>query len=131
LIQGRYKIIVGKARYGGWDGPIYPNSSSALERPDLHLPLDCGEGCLFDVVNDPGEHIDLSSEHPEIFVRMKQRLAELRENFYENNDKNVDACPQNIDIPCACWMAINYYGGFYGPYQEVDLHTLSLRFAES
>jgi hypothetical protein len=97
----------------------------------LHVYLDCHEGCLFDVLNDPGEHIDLSSEHPEILARMKQRLTELKDNFYENNDKNVDVCPPNIDIPCACWMAINYYGGFYGPYQEVDLDVMSLRFAES
>ena len=39
--------------------------------------------------------------------------------FFENSDRGVDSCPPGIAMPCACWMAVNHYGGFFGPYQEV------------
>jgi hypothetical protein len=121
ILQGRFKLIIGdpKVRYAGWDGPIYPNSSSAISRPDFNTPLYCEQGCLFDVVSDPGEHNDLAAHSPEIVLKLKNRLEELKNDFYENDDLNVDSCPKGIDIPCACWMAINYYGGYFGPYQEI------------
>ena len=30
-------------------------------------------------------------------------------------------CPAAEAVPCACWMAANRWGGFMGPYQEIEL----------
>lgn len=117
LLQENYKLIwadeVGQA---GWTGPIYPNASST--RSDMFWSVNCSEGCLFDVAKDRGEHVNLASQEPLRVQAMKHRLQELREGFFENNDTGIDLCPDDIDIPCACWMAVNYYGGFLGPYQQ-------------
>lgn len=56
---------------------------------------------------------------------MKERLEELRKSFFQNNDVGQDSCPSDIDMPCACWMAVNYYGGFLGPYQEVSTEKMT------
>ena len=48
-------------------------------------------------------------------------MVELTKEFHENDDQNVDSCPEKHPLGCACWMAVNFYGGFLGPYQEVDL----------
>ncbi len=49
---------------------------------------------------------------------MTERLDVLKKSYYSNNDTGVNLCPSNITIPCACWMANNYYGGFFGPFQQ-------------
>ena len=123
LIQGDYKLIWNTQRLvdqSGWTGPIYPNATSV--RDDVFVGLDCSDGCLFDVAKDRGEHFDLAPQMPVLVQAMKQRLLELQEGFFENDDKGDESCPDDLagDMPCACWMAVNYYGGFLGPYQEVD-----------
>ena len=48
-----------------------------------------------------------------------QLLAEESERFFVNRDKGSDACPDGIEMSCGCWMAINKYGGAFGPFQNV------------
>jgi len=57
---------------------------------------------------------------------MMKRLEVLRQFCFENDDCSVDSCPKGYrdaadPLPCPCWMAVNYYGGFFGPYQEVNV----------
>eukprot|EP00494_Astrolonche_serrata_P014986 UN15128 len=60
---GKYKLIVGSEKFASWYGWFSPNTTTP---PDLS-PVACQKGpCLFDIENDPGEHVDLSSDHPEI-----------------------------------------------------------------
>ncbi|KAL3938477.1 MAG: hypothetical protein SGARI_001730, partial [Bacillariaceae sp.] len=107
----------------GWTYPDYPNAqTSSTEIYDQML--NCSTGCLFNVAHDPGEHHDLAPSYPERVQHMKQRLEELRKGFYDNDETGVDSCPHGYndddkDLKCACWMAVNHYGGFFGPYQEV------------
>jgi arylsulfatase A-like enzyme len=132
LIQGDYKLLWNTKRLvdqSGWTGPIYPNATSSSS--DIFVGLNCKKGCLFNVANDRGEHMDLAKKMPVRVQAMKKRLVELRKGFYENDDKGDDSCPNNDEegssynstMPCACWMAINYYGGYLGPFQEVDTTT--------
>ena len=46
-------------------------------------------------------------------------LAEESERFFVNRDRGTDACPDGIEMSCGCWMAINKYGGAFGPFQNV------------
>jgi arylsulfatase B len=120
LIQGDYKLIwQDEVQESGWTGPYYPNASSTPD--DIRLTMNCANGCLYNLARDRGEHEDMAKQEPVRVQAMKQRLIELRKGFYENDDKGLDSCPPDIDMPCACWMGINYYGGFLGPYQEVNI----------
>jgi arylsulfatase A-like enzyme len=120
LIVGDFKLIwKERVEWAGWSGPQYPHANST--RADIQdKTLNCKDGCLFDVVRDPGECRDLAQHDKIRLATMKERLVEHRKTFFENNDRGVDSCPSGIGIPCACWAAVNYYGGFFGPYQEVD-----------
>lgn len=120
-INGNYKLITnGTFPYAGWTGIQYPNSSSPQHDPDL-ATLNCANGCLFDVANDPTEHDNIAAQNPAIVAYMQQRLNYWVSTYYNNNEQGVNSCPQDIApyTECACWMAMNRYGGFFGPYQEL------------
>ena len=109
-----WKLHTGMVRGAGWHAPVFPNSTS----PDPSLPtLNCSRGCLFDVSSDEAEAVDVASLHPDVVARLTRRLANLSASFYSNADIGVDACPQH-EANCACWMAHNTYGGFFGPWQK-------------
>lgn len=117
FISGNYKLLLGPNDQATWSGPQYPNSSS-VNSPVVPGPiLKCPNGCLFDVLNDPTEHNDIAAQNPGIVTAMTNRLNTLAKDFYSNNDTNFNYfCPTNITMPCACWAAINIYGGYFGPY---------------
>ena len=67
LIQGRLKLLTGNVKSACWGGPVYPNATTAANPTygSYHSPcnttLRCGQsGCLFDVVEDFEERIDLA-----------------------------------------------------------------------
>jgi len=120
LIQGDYKLLVNKIGFATWTGPQFPNATSPTHAP-AKFEKDCKDGCLYNVASDPYEHTDLASSMPEKVKTMISRLDELKKGFYNNDEKGVDSCPSGIDMQCACWMAMNHYGGFFGPFQEIQL----------
>jgi len=107
--------MTGSSDFSSWTGPHYPNASSAAQPVDTKLP--CSQGCLFNVVDDPTEHVDQASAHPQIVANMTARLNVLRQGIWNNHDVGVDVCPPGINMPCACWVALNRNRGFLGPYQ--------------
>jgi len=121
LVQGDYKLITGKSMPDFWQGPRYPNSSSAYnEQGWLDSELapgndHCASGCLFNVVEDPTEQHNIYAQNPKIVANMKMSLAHLSGSFFENHDKFTNDCPPG-EKKCACWMAKNRYGSFLGPY---------------
>ena len=121
LIQGEWKLLRGKVSPAGWQGLTYPNASTATHEPDTVLDCGMGPGCVFNVAQDPGEHVDLATAHPKRAAALAARLDELRQGFWQNQEKGIDACPQHVESKCACWMAANVYDGFMGPYQEVPV----------
>lgn len=130
LIMGDYKLLWNdkhNVTQAGWSYPDYPNASSKRNEI-LDQSINCSTGCIFNVETDPGEHENIARSEPARLQIMKKRLKELRKGFFENDDKGADSCPRGYNddddsLPCACWMAVNYYGGFFGPYQEVTIHS--------
>ena len=105
--------------YASWSGNLSPNTTS-MQHPISGSIIDCNNnGCLFDVKNDFTEHNNLvnQSEYQNIVSNMNQRLNELRKTYYSNNEAGTDLCPSNTSISCSCYMAINQYQGFWGPYR--------------
>ena len=83
IAEGRYKLLIGNIRQAGWTGQIHPNSTAPWD--SFNDVLDCTArteklGCLFDIIDDPGEHRDLALSMPqkaqEIYSKMK--AAELQ-----------------------------------------------------
>ena len=110
LVQGAYKLLVGKMPGAAWAGPQYPNVSSAgheVRRGELN----CAHGCLFNVEDDPTEHTNLANDDPERVQAMLIRLAALNHTIFKR-----DMPP---DDPACNVTAYSYYGGFLGPWLEL------------
>lgn len=114
LISHGYKVVLGFNSEAGWAGPTFPNLTSHWN-PDKYSQT-CGKtpstGCLYNILEDPGEHINLASQEPERFNKMIDRIAEINKGFFNPNRGKVD--------PKACELAMTKYGGFWGPF--VDVH---------
>eukprot|EP01084_Bolivina_argentea_P151763 264864_1 len=128
LIENNYKFIIGSnIDQASWGGTIWPNTSSMDPGGSVvGTHMDCSNGCLFDVVNDMTEHIDLASKNQQKVQDMIDTLNKLKKGFYNNSDdlKKDESCPKNIGgMQCACWMAVNKYHGYYGPFVNVDINT--------
>ena len=102
LIAGRWKLLVSqpyfKSQNSGWKQPDGTwRKPNATERPAcmgqdappaesaLPLPADGGSPCLFDLLNDPGEHTDLSASEPEL---VRQLWAALNATILTQRDCN-------------------------------------------
>ena len=63
--------------------------------------------CLYDVENDPGEHHDVSLQHPDVVDMMLQRLT--------NAERSVYLPDRGEDTGEACAAAM-LRGGYFGPF---------------
>ena len=122
LILGDWKLLTGKVGESGWTGYIYPNASTAAGAR-IDGTHDCTRGCLFNVAEDQGEHVDLASEQQARVITMNETLQLEKSKFFVNNDhgQNSPLCPKQYlgkdtvaqmqsGHDCGCWMAIHYYG---------------------
>lgn len=69
-----YKLLVGLVRQNGWPGQVHPNASNVWD--SFEDVANCSSGCLFDVVDDPQERVDLAQKLPqkthELYEKLKQ-----------------------------------------------------------
>lgn len=100
LIQEQWKLVVGGV--GGtamWSGQHYPKVPATGPKN-----LDCGAGCLFDVVSDPEERLNLngSAAHAGTVAKMQARLAALELTIWQANPKQTNTTIQQV---CAMTLA--------------------------
>lgn len=114
LIRGGYKLVLGTNAMAGWPGPVFPNTTSDWDPSKSEET--CGNttetGCLFHIMSDAGEHVNVAKEKPHIFENMLGRIAEINLGFFNPNRGSID--------PRACELALGKYGGFWGPFVDVD-----------
>ena len=72
IVEGGWKIILGKQNPDWWYGPYAPNCTSAGTNGDH--PDNCDEGCLFNIEQDVGEHVNLRTMEPSRFAMLKTKL---------------------------------------------------------
>ena len=93
LMQGRYKLIKGTSPgTAKWSGPLYPKVPA-----DGPAKLACSDDapCLWDVVADPSERVELIAAHPKnktvasIVANMSARLAVLMDGVFEGKQPDV------------------------------------------
>jgi arylsulfatase I/J len=114
LIAGKWKVVLGDNAMAGWAGKVFPNTTSDWNPSDSHEK--CGNttetGCLYNILEDPGEHVNLAAEKPKVFNRMITRIAEINKGFFDPVRGQTD--------PRACELALTKYGGFWGPFVDVE-----------
>ena len=105
LTQGVYKYYNETTSEGCWSGPQYPNVSM---NPACSTS-DCQHGCLFNIFDDPTEHVNLIDvpAHAMTVAKMQARLGELNKDLFTPNRGSFDqgSCDQ---------AAKN--GNFWGPW---------------
>ena len=107
LISGDYKLLTGNIGQAGWTGPTYPNNTNPNGGVDL--VEHCGEkGCLFNIKDDPYEHKNLAQSMPDVLSKMKKKLENYQATHFEPN--------RGKQYPKVCDIALNKYGGFWGPF---------------
>ena len=105
LISGPYKILTGKIGSAGWTGPQFPNNT----HKGIPGSQDCGDaGCLYNILDDPEERVDLANKEQDILKEMQQKIAKYQATYFKPNRGSV--------VPEACQAVINKYGGFCGPF---------------
>jgi len=122
LIQGRYKIHLHQSIYAVWQQPQWPTTFTPSEDELREMVLDCSSDspCLFDIFEDPAETTNLAEELPDLVQAMKNKMS--GDDFWFNEEEGVDSCPDDLDtdeLDCGCWMAMNNWNSFAGPYQNL------------
>ena len=94
ISEGRYKLIVGNISQAGWCGPTHPNSTDTWD--SFETVLSCEKGCLFDVVEDPNEHRDMSSIMPEKVAEILEKMEWAELEWF--NPNRGEASEEGCDI---------------------------------
>ena len=69
-----WKLLVGNISQYGWQGPSFPNASTAGWDGNTAVK-NCGEaGCLFELRSDPTEHVDLAGTAVEQLKQLQLRV---------------------------------------------------------
>ena len=106
LISGEYKIITGDIGNSAWTGPQFPNATTTSK--EVQITVHCDEGCLFNIKEDPYEYKNLAKEMPDVLAQMQKKLQKYQATYF-NPDRGKS-------WPGACAIALQDYGGFWGPF---------------
>lgn len=105
LISGNFKLVLGIQSYGFWQGPVFPNATT---NHSAETTFDCGNGCLFNIQDDPSEFVDLAKTMPD-------KLQAMYSLFVARNKTTFQAATINTDAErCLAYTAS--HKGFIGPY---------------
>eukprot|EP00937_MAST-01D_sp_MAST-1D-sp2_P002290 g2290.t1 len=119
IAEGRYKLIVGeRVQQAGWCGQAHPNRTKPWD--SFKTLLNCSAagtaagatagakkvGCLFDVLQDPGEHVDLALTMPDKAAEIYNKMLAAERHWFDPDRGTAD--------PRACARARET--GFWGPF---------------
>lgn len=95
-----------------WGGPVYPNQTTAEDLIDKYSFRCSSRGCLFNVVNDTEERYEVSAEYPDVVDQLMQEMKIAEQSIWR--------APHGKDPECKK-AARELYGGFYGPWKELEI----------
>ncbi|ESP00927.1 hypothetical protein LOTGIDRAFT_225566 [Lottia gigantea] len=77
--SGDFKLLEGNPGDGKW----YPVPTVEADRNTslYYLPLKQSQYRLFNIADDPTEHVDLADKHPDIVAKLKTKLAEYKKSL--------------------------------------------------
>ena len=85
-------------------GPQYPNSTT--DEISANFVGHCGNGCLYNIKDDPLETTDVAAKYPARLAEMYKKLEAYEATAFNPHRGSVD--------PAACDKALGEYGGFWG-----------------
>ena len=123
--EGLWKLLIGEQTQNGWQGPLYPNRSTAngaFAFNDAFTAF-CGEtGCLFRLDTDPEERHNLLREgakgaNATVLARAQRMMIALRKHNSTtfSPERGVGESDKKV-VNAACKAGIDRYGGFFGPF---------------
>jgi len=128
IIDGRYKLIIGQQIDASVPTATTPDERDALpwtppyeSKKPYFMPLDCGEGCLFDLKDDPKELIDLrySIRYKWVLAKMQKKMKEAMEGaFQAHTIGGEDATPAREAARKRTTTSGEEAENFWGPWQE-------------
>ena len=77
-----------------------------FERPHLQSSADIP----FNLVEDPGEHHEISAAHPHIVSKLQDLMNAEAKTIWATSHENDPLCEK---------VAMQKYGGFYGPFLDI------------
>ncbi|XP_046336246.2 arylsulfatase B-like [Haliotis rufescens] len=87
--MGNYKLLLGyPGQQDGWHRPMNNTEDDIYE--EIIYDLDPDKAQLFDVIADPTERHDLSSQLPDVVAKLKSRLLEYRKQMVPPNFPDPD-----------------------------------------
>ena len=92
-----------------------PRSPLLVSRSTFSVSSELHAGCLFDIIADPTEHVDLAEQMPEVVDRMHARMVALQPTVYD-----PDRGPIDMDGACA---ALGRNRGFWTPWLNLSGHA--------
>ena len=119
IIVGNYKLIVQPQKFDKlvcdsvmWSPLDYPCSQG-------ETGPDCDPYCLYDIVNDPYEKKDLSSENPSMVKELLKRYNKFSKeprNMQDQGYHSEETVPKDPDI---C-QYLKDHGGYWRPWKNVN-----------
>ena len=120
IIRPPFKLVLGQGPdntldMAGWTGPQWPNIS--IPRLDWTQVVEsCGRtpetGCLYNVYDDPAEHHNIAEKKPELFKKLLADVDTIQSTVYSPIRGRISYA--------ACGHAMGHYGGYWGPFLDVD-----------
>lgn len=113
--DGWYKVVLGTYKYSGWTGPTFPNITFKGNMGQITETCkeNANKGCLYNIMDDPNEHVNLAQQKPALFKEMIARVAQIQKTAFSPDRGSYSKH--------ACNFALNKYGGFWGPFIDVDM----------
>ena len=113
IVNGTYKFARAGTKMieSAWGGPRYPNASTASDAIGDHSITCPDTGCLFNVAQDVREKHEISSEYPDIVLALQNMLDQEASTIWSQPHGNDPKCRET---------AWSRYGGFFGPWLELD-----------
>mmetsp|Transcript_100598 Transcript_100598/g.288277 ORF Transcript_100598/g.288277 Transcript_100598/m.288277 type:complete len:575 (-) Transcript_100598:574-2298(-) len=114
---GLWKLLVNGESMAIWQGPKYPNATSAAGFGELGLSPeaifeDCNEGCLYKLDEDPHEISDIADQYPDLLAELQAKSQAYNETVFSPDRGTA----QTI----ACDAAQGPWANFWGPFLNSD-----------
>ena len=108
-IHGNYKVVLGTQNgLGFFTGPQSPNATNHYQ------DAGCPKGCLFDIINDPTEHIDIQSNNTQIFTQLMNEMYAISNTSYQTDCYGIPINSSEAETNANNQKVAN--GGVWGPY---------------
>jgi arylsulfatase I/J len=121
ISSNTWKLLLGLQTMNGWQGPMYPNISTATDAFDFQNAFiyDCGDkGCLYHLNSDPEERDDLRTKNISMEKKAEQLLYIIRRENRTTFSPDRGPGEQYGHITEACDAAEKKWGGFWGSFLE-------------